>query len=58
MAKGEGAEAVLGGGTPSGPEIGEGWFVEPTIFTGVKNDMRIAQEEVFGAGPVRHSVQR
>jgi aldehyde dehydrogenase (NAD+) len=26
----------------------EGWFVEPTIFTGVKNSMRIAQEEVFG----------
>src|SRR5690606_22597791 len=25
-----------------------GWFVEPTIFTGVTNDMRIAQEEVFG----------
>lgn len=48
VAKGEGAEAVLGGGTPTGPEIGEGWFVEPTIFTGVKNDMRIAQEEVFG----------
>ena len=44
----EGAETVLGGGTPKGPEIGEGWFVEPTIFTGVKNDMRIAQEEVFG----------
>ena len=25
-----------------------GWFVEPTIFTGVNNSMRIAQEEVFG----------
>ena len=30
------------------PECGDGWFVEPTIFTGVRNDMRIAQEEVFG----------
>ena len=29
-------------------ECGDGWFVEPTIFTGVKNSMRIAQEEVFG----------
>ena len=27
---------------------GEGWFVEPTIFTGVANTMRIAREEVFG----------
>jgi aldehyde dehydrogenase (NAD+) len=26
----------------------KGWFVKPTIFTGVKNDMRIAQEEIFG----------
>jgi aldehyde dehydrogenase (NAD+) len=26
----------------------EGWFVEPTIFTGVDNSMRIAQEEIFG----------
>ena len=48
VAKKEGAETVLGGGTPSGPDVGEGWFVEPTIFTGVQNKMRIAQEEVFG----------
>jgi len=26
----------------------KGWFVKPTIFTGVRNDMRIAQEEIFG----------
>jgi acyl-CoA reductase-like NAD-dependent aldehyde dehydrogenase len=26
----------------------DGWFVEPTIFTGVDNSMRIAKEEVFG----------
>ena len=30
------------------PECGDGWFVEPTIFGGVYNAMRIAQEEVFG----------
>ncbi len=48
IAKGEGAEAVLGGGRAERPECGDGWFVEPTIFTGVRNDMRIAQEEVFG----------
>jgi len=28
--------------------LGAGLFIEPTIFTGVRNDMRIAQEEVFG----------
>src|SRR5256885_8487440 len=48
IAKGEGATAVLGGRRPSSPECGDGWFVEPTIFSGVKNSMRIAQEEVFG----------
>ena len=48
IAKGEGAEAVLGGAKANSAECGDGWFVEPTIFTGVKNSMRIAQEEVFG----------
>jgi len=48
IAKGEGAQLVLGGTPASRPECGNGWFVEPTIFTNVKPDMRIAQEEVFG----------
>jgi aldehyde dehydrogenase (NAD+) len=39
---------VLGGSRASRPECGNGWFVEPTIFSGVRNSMRIAQEEVFG----------
>jgi (Z)-2-((N-methylformamido)methylene)-5-hydroxybutyrolactone dehydrogenase len=43
-----GAECVLGGGVPDGPGIGDGWFVEPTVFTGVRNDMPIARNEVFG----------
>jgi (Z)-2-((N-methylformamido)methylene)-5-hydroxybutyrolactone dehydrogenase len=48
IAKSEGVETVLGGAKATRPECGDGWFVEPTIFTGVKNSMRIAQEEVFG----------
>jgi acyl-CoA reductase-like NAD-dependent aldehyde dehydrogenase len=48
IARAEGATAVLGGAKGTGPECGTGWFVQPTIFTGVRNDMRIAQEEVFG----------
>ena len=48
VARNEGATAVLGGKKGMAPECGNGWFVEPTIFTGVRNDMRIAQEEVFG----------
>jgi aldehyde dehydrogenase (NAD+) len=48
VAKEEGAKTLLGGGKATRPECGDGWFVEPTIFDGVKNSMRIAQEEVFG----------
>jgi aldehyde dehydrogenase (NAD+) len=48
IAKGEGAGVAVGGSRASRPECGEGWFVEPTIFQGVRNSMRIAQEEVFG----------
>jgi (Z)-2-((N-methylformamido)methylene)-5-hydroxybutyrolactone dehydrogenase len=46
IAKAEGATCALGG--KSRPDLGAGMFIEPTIFTGVRNDMRIAQEEVFG----------
>ncbi len=48
IAKKEGAKCVLGGGPAKRPECGDGWFVEPTIFTNVTNEMRIAREEVFG----------
>jgi len=40
----EGAEVAVGGGVPERP----GFFVEPTLFTGVGNEMRIAREEIFG----------
>jgi (Z)-2-((N-methylformamido)methylene)-5-hydroxybutyrolactone dehydrogenase len=48
IAQEEGATCRLGGGPAHRPECGSGWFIEPTIFTGVKPQMRIAQEEVFG----------
>ena len=44
--KAEGATAVLEGGRPEG--LDSGYFVAPTIFTGVTNDMTIAREEIFG----------
>jgi aldehyde dehydrogenase (NAD+) len=46
IARAEGANCVLGG--RARPDLGAGQFIEPTIFTGVDNAMRIAQEEVFG----------
>ena len=48
IAKQEGAVCRLGGNAAERPECGSGWFVEPTIFTGVEPRMRIANEEVFG----------
>jgi aldehyde dehydrogenase (NAD+) len=43
----EGAEVLVGGeGRPEGFE--EGYFIKPTVFVNVKNDMTIAQEEIFG----------
>jgi acyl-CoA reductase-like NAD-dependent aldehyde dehydrogenase len=48
IAKKEGAKCITGGRALSGPAYGMGQFVEPTIFVDVTNDMRIAQEEVFG----------
>jgi aldehyde dehydrogenase (NAD+) len=48
IAKEEGAVCRLGGGPARRPECGSGWFIEPTIFTGVRPDMRVANEEIFG----------
>ena len=44
----EKATCVLGGKAYKGPGSKGNQFIEPTIFTGVNNQMRIAQEEVFG----------
>jgi acyl-CoA reductase-like NAD-dependent aldehyde dehydrogenase len=49
IAKGiaEGAHVVTGGAAP--PDgLAKGFFVRPTVFSGVRNDMTIAQEEIFG----------
>lgn len=46
IATDEGATVVTGGGRP--PGLQHGLFVAPTVFTGVRPDFRIAQEEVFG----------
>ncbi|MCM2394329.1 aldehyde dehydrogenase family protein, partial [Streptomyces albipurpureus] len=42
----EGAKLLTGGGTPHDHKTG--WYVEPTLFGEVTNDMRIAREEIFG----------
>jgi len=47
IAQKEGAKLACGGDAPKG-DLAKGYYVKPTIFTGVNNNMRIAQEEVFG----------
>jgi acyl-CoA reductase-like NAD-dependent aldehyde dehydrogenase len=44
----EGAELVFGGKRPDAEDLRDGFFIEPTILTGVDNRMRVAQEEIFG----------
>src|SRR3546814_6300027 len=46
IGKREGARLVCGGGKPA--HLAKGWWVEPTLFADVRNDMRIAREEIFG----------
>lgn len=48
IGKAEGARAVIGGSAATDGELAQGQFIQPTIFTGVDNSMRIAQEEIFG----------
>jgi len=45
---GEGATLVAGGKVPADPSLSKGWFYQPTIFSDVKPNHRIAQEEIFG----------
>jgi aldehyde dehydrogenase (NAD+) len=44
----EEANLALGGSSPAGPSYGGGYYVEPTVFTGVDPLASIAQEEIFG----------
>ncbi len=43
-----GAGILVGGGDANGETTNGGYFVEPTLFTGVSDEMRIAREEIFG----------
>ena len=48
IGKSEDATLVCGGNFYTKGECKDGWFYEPTVFTGVHPGMRIAQEEIFG----------
>lgn len=44
----EGATLLTGGQPPENSDLESGWFIQPAVFDDVENDMRIAQEEIFG----------
>ncbi len=44
----EGAQLAYGGAEPDDPDLAHGNFLIPAVLTGVRNDMRVAQEEIFG----------
>jgi betaine-aldehyde dehydrogenase len=48
LGKAEGATLAYGGERPSDPALAKGWFVQPTVFTHVTQNMRLANEEIFG----------
>lgn len=48
IGKQEGARVIAGGKRPDAPSLSGGYFFTPTLFRDVRNDMRIAQEEIFG----------
>lgn len=48
IAEEEGVTIAAGGDVPQGEEYDQGWFVNPTVFADADNDMRVAQEEIFG----------
>jgi aldehyde dehydrogenase (NAD+) len=48
LAREEGATVIAGGKLPEDPALAGGFYVSPTIYTDVRNDMRIAREEIFG----------
>ncbi len=48
IGRAEGATVAYGGKRPADPALAAGNFIEPTIFANVRNDMKIAQEEIFG----------
>ena len=43
-----GARTVTGGHPPSDGPLASGYYIEPTVFANVRNDWRIAKEEIFG----------
>jgi aldehyde dehydrogenase (NAD+) len=48
LAREEGATARAGGGTPVDPALADGYYIEPTVLTGLTNAARTAREEIFG----------
>ena len=49
LAEQEGATVVIGGGVPDmGPELNQGAWIEPTIWTDLADDARVVREEIFG----------
>ncbi|MGO8021192.1 aldehyde dehydrogenase family protein [Rhizobium leguminosarum] len=48
IAERDGLKPAIGGRAATGGELGDGSYIEPTVYTNVTNDMEIAREEIFG----------
>ncbi|MPY57805.1 aldehyde dehydrogenase family protein [Streptomyces spongiae] len=48
LARAEGASVLTGGKSPTDPALADGYYVEPTVLTGLTHEARCAREEIFG----------
>ncbi|WP_158852095.1 aldehyde dehydrogenase family protein [Saccharothrix deserti] len=48
LAREEGATVRAGGRKPADPDLADGYYIEPTVLTGLTNQARVAREEIFG----------
>ncbi len=55
IARHDGGKVVTGGGRPTDPKLGRGYYLEPTIITGLPLDSRASREEIFGPVLVVHT---
>ncbi|MBI2941999.1 MAG: aldehyde dehydrogenase family protein [Chloroflexi bacterium] len=48
IGKREGARVAVGGAQPDDPQLRRGYFIQPTVLDQARNEMRVAQDEIFG----------
>jgi aldehyde dehydrogenase (NAD+) len=56
QAKAEGGTVLCGGGSPTNPELANGYYIQPTVIEGLKRNAELSCKEIFGPVVTLHSV--